>query len=87
MESGTTLQDGRPEAISKISQSRLELARAIDEIDVIIAYIATLEAKPDIAEATLAKRAAQQSRHWLGETLAFYPTGYRVTDNPKWKQR
>lgn len=36
-----------------------------------------------IAEMTLSKRELQSARHWLGECLSYYPTGYRVTDNPK----
>ena len=42
-----------------------------------------LQEKPEcIAELTLAKRELQSARHWMGECLSFYPTGYRVTDNP-----
>ncbi len=42
-----------------------------------------LKNRPDcIAEMTLSKRELQSARHWLGECLSYYPTGYRVTDNP-----
>ena len=68
--------------ILECSEIRKALFLQIVAIDDLIASIAQMEGKPGIAEATLAKRAAQTARHWIGETLAFYPTGFRRSDNP-----
>lgn len=69
-----------PAMIEKISNLRKEIFETIDHVNEAM----TGGDKPAcIAELTLAKRELQSARHWLGECLSFYDTGYRVTDNPK----
>lgn len=64
--------------IEKISNLRKGIANVILDLQDF------LEQRPEcIPELTLSKRELQSARHWLGECLSYYPTGYRVTDNPK----
>jgi hypothetical protein len=75
-----------PEMIAFISELRMDCMKIIDKMNTklpsslgasINVHIAC------IAEMILSKRELQSARHWLGECLSFYDTGYRVTDNPK----
>lgn len=63
--------------IQFLSEQRVTLHGQIKAIDEKLAQ----PAKPKcIAELILAKRKLQEARHWLGECLGFYPTGYQKTD-------
>lgn len=73
-ETATPEQVGQVEEIGSL---RKDIYTLIERVNMLI------EGRPAFgAEATLAKRSLQTARHWLGESLAFLPTGYRVTDNP-----
>lgn len=68
---------GQAAQIEEISNLRKDIAKILVRIEDM------LTRRPIFgAELTLSKRALQTARHWLGECLAFLPTGYRVTDNP-----
>lgn len=71
------ITDKQATQITEIGSFRQDIYRLIERTNRLV------EDQPAFgAEATLAKRALQTARHWLGESLAFLPTGYRVTDNP-----
>lgn len=67
-----------PTAVEGLSNNRMLIMSLIDTLSSVLA-----NKPPCIAEMTLAKRELQSARHWLGECLSYYDTGYRVTDNPK----
>lgn len=66
-----------PEKIEKISKLRQDIYLILDSINDFL-----VDRPECIPELTLAKRELQSARHWLGECLSYYDTGYRVTDNP-----
>lgn len=71
------------DAIERASDLRKGIANVISDLDAFVDFITQHTEKRGIAEAIISKRELQSARHWLGEVLSYYPTGYRVTDNPK----
>lgn len=78
MSAATSEKINDPIMVQELSELRKQIYTTIEHLESNV-----LQIRPACgAEATLAKRALQTARHWLGESLAFYDTGYRVTDNP-----
>lgn len=67
------------EAIAQIS----ELRKALYQIKEHAETLREMEfMKPCGRELSLLITEIQSARHWGGECLSHFPTGYRVTDNP-----
>ncbi len=66
-------------AIEAISELRQDLYKVKEKAE---AFRDTKEGKDCIREISLLITEVQSARHWGGECLSHFPTGYRVTDNP-----
>jgi len=66
-------------AISEISGIRQELYMIKQRAEL---FRNTAEGKICGRELSLLITEVQSARHWGGECLSYFPTGYRVTDNP-----
>lgn len=70
---------GDATAIETISGFRKRLYEIKQDAE---AFRNTPEGKMCGSELSLLVTEVQSARHWGGECLSFFPTGYRVTDNP-----
>ncbi len=76
---GTATEQER-QAIDYISDLRKSLYEIKERAEL---FRASEEGKRCGCELSLLITEVQSARHWGGECLAHFPTGYRVTDNPK----
>ena len=60
-----------------------EIRKALYKVKEMAESFRTMDAAKDCGrELSLLITETQSARHWGGECLSHYPTGYRVTDNP-----
>ena len=74
-----SMSDQLAAAIEEISGIRQDLYRVKERAE---KFRQTQESKLCGRELSLLITEVQSARHWGGECLAYFPTGYRVTDNP-----